>query len=234
MSLVKLLKIHFIYLFSKRNILLLSIFTIIISFVNGFVIFRSKSLTGNPLQIVLITWETVFTFNKLLLVLIGSYLMNNFCLPHNDEYRILFLIDVKRKEIYFIAKILVLLLVLTVLSLLIFLIFILSFLIINLDFKIELTYFKGFLLIYLQLITYGLISSILAILVKSTLSSILSFIIYLIIDLMNYEVSILNTFFPLILFEKYEIFFGKYLLNLLVISIFYFVIYTLINRGKNS
>ena len=163
----------------------------------------------------------------------SSYVMSNFCLPSNDEYRVLFLIDLKNKEKYYMSKICVLILVITLLTTLIFLLFIMSFLLINEDFKIKTTFLKGFILIYLQLLVYGLLSSIFAIILRSALSSILSFIIYLIIDYFNYEVFILNTFFPLILFEKYEIFFGNYALNMLVISAFYFVAYTLITRGKN-
>ena len=233
MSFCRLMKIHFLYLFSKKNIIILSSFAFIIVISNILIIRNSMNMAGDVNTIVSITWETAFSFDKLLLILMSSYVMSNFCLPSNDEYRVLFLIDLKNKEKYYLSKIYVLILVITLLTTLIFLLFIMSFLLINEDFKIKTTFLKGFILIYLQLLVYGLLSSIFAIILRSALSSILSFIIYLIIDYFNYEVFILNTFFPLILFEKYEIFFGNYSLNMLVISAFYFVVYTLITRGKN-
>lgn len=233
MIFLKLLKIHFIYLFSKRNILILCLFTFVISLVNIIIITKSQTIAESSIVIIQNTWETVFTFNKLLLILLSTFLMNNFCLPMNDEYRVLFMVDLERKEIYFLTKILVLILVITSVCFVVFLIFILFFLILNIDFKLDFSIIKGLLLIYFQLLVYGLLSSNFAIIINSTLSSILSFIIYLIMDLFNQENSILNTFFPLIVFDKYEIFFENYLLNLLVISIFYIIIYILILRGKN-
>lgn len=233
MKIADLMKIHFIYLFSKKNLLILTLFILIIFISNTFIIYNAKMIAGSTIEIIDATWEMVFTFNKLLLILLASYMMNNFCLPLNDEYRVLFLIDLDRKEKYFISKILVLIFVITILTLIIFVLFIISFLILNLDFKIEVSYLKGYILIYFQMLVYGLLSSNFAILTRSTLSSILSFIIYLIVDFFHREISILNTFFPLILYENYEIFFGKYIINLLVISTFYFIIYTLITRGKN-
>ena len=179
---MSLLKLHFRYLFGKRNILLLSVVLLL----TGIGFFLSARPFSSPTEHLVNNkayfhnyFSNCLLLTKILQLLLVSFVMGMSFTPQSDSYNILYL-SYKRMRLPFILSKLILLTIVGVSIgfLFSFLYFAIGFLSAS-WFVFKISHLEAFVLLSLISIYYGLMSCVLVFLLKSPLVSVISYIMYL-------------------------------------------------------
>ena len=228
----KLLKIHTYYLFSTRNVTVIFLAFILIQVINIVFWIENTTLLVSEIERINLAWESIYTFEKLIIGLFSIFIIGNFCLPDNENYSVLFIINDYKRPIFYLFKIItisIFLLAFTLLALLFYLLIALSM---NKSFVISQIYIDGFIGIVINSLIYGYITIILVHLVPTFFTIIISFILFLTSDYFVENI-LISTFFPSV---NSQIIFSNnpiLLIKLILILIFYLIISIIISRGKN-
>lgn len=229
---IKLIKIHTYYLFSTRNVTVMLLAFILIQVINIVSWIENSTLLLCENEKISLAWETIYSFDKLIIGLFSIFIIGNFCLPDNENYSVLFIINDYKRPIFYLFKIItisIFLLAFTLLALLFYLLIALS---INKTFIIKQIYIDGFIGIAINSLIYSYITIILVNLIPTFFTIIISFILFLTSDYLIENI-LFSTFFPSV--NSQIIFFSNpiFLIKLILILIFYLIISVIISRGKN-
>ena len=206
MNVLKLIKLHYNYLFSKKNLIIIIISFTLLQLINIYCWLSNVNLAASPEQIIDITWETIFTFEKILLVNSSIFLMGSFFIQENDDYYVLFVSQNTSKYRFVISKVATLTIFILFYNLISFVIFILFGYIFNRYFVFKAIYLISFIVILLLSLIYGFLSIIIVKLFSSSLSVIITLFISLMSDLFI-DINILNLIIP-----SYTLGFSKFAL----------------------
>lgn len=229
---IKLIKIHTYYLFSTRNVTVMLLAFILIQVINIVSWIENSTLLLSENEKISLAWETIYSFDKLIIGLFSIFIIGNFCLPDNENYSVLFIINDYKRPIFYLFKIItisIFLLAFTLLALLFYLLIALS---INKTFIIKQIYIDGFIGIAINSLIYSYITIVLVNLIPTFFTIIISFILFLTSDYLIENI-LFSTFFPSV--NSQIIFFSNpiFLIKLVLILIFYLIISVIISRGKN-
>ena len=233
MSIYKLFKIHYSYLFSRINIIIIVICFILIQIINIVTWNQNLNSDYNDLQIIENVISTTFTFYELILVFFSILMVGNFCLLEKDGYKILYVYNDVSYTKFYLTKLLSIDLFLLIFLVLACILFGLISMIFLESFIFSFNYIIIFVYLYLLGIIYGHFTVITMKFLNSSLTIFISFIMFLLTDFFP-DNKLISTFFPtfdIILLPTYNL---KYLLNLLLITFLYFFISLIFVRGKNS
>lgn len=184
------------YFLSKKNVLSLLICMLIILFINLFVVFSNQNLSLNYLEIQKFNWESLYSFTKLVVIILSCFLTNNFLLSINDNYKMLFIINIKNHYIYYISKIITVFIVLFCFVFLSFTIYITVSFFSNIKFVITIQCVKGYFIIFLIASVYGMMSMILTKIMDNAFCVMIPIFIYICLEFFEIENTLINTFFP--------------------------------------
>lgn len=199
---MNLLKLHFRYLFGKRNIILMAAVFMIagVSFLLATRPFNShtdhlingKSYFQNY-------FSNCLLLTRIMQVLLLSFVMGMSFTPPCDSYHILYLSYRRMRLPYYLSKLFLLLLVAIFICMLFcFLYFSIGFLSAP-WFIFRINQLEAFINLSLLSLYYGLCSSLLVFLIKSPLSSVIAYIIYMTSEfLQSLMVSDVNTYIQLV------------------------------------
>ena len=201
MSLWQLMKLHYVYLFSKKNIIAIIICLVIALGFNLYSWLENDSLALPSIQVIELSWQTIFTFDKLIIHTIAIFIMGNFCLLENDQYYCLFIFRKVTKNRFFIVKMLVLTLMVIATILILFLLFVMSGYLLNHHFILKIMYVKGFLYCLLSALTFGFFTIILVKIFPTVMSIIIGLIAFLASDLFEENV-LMSTIFPVVTIDS--------------------------------
>lgn len=225
---IRFLKINFVYFFSKKNVCTLLICILIMILVDLYVIVSNQKLFLNVIEIQKYTLESLYSFNKIIIVILSCFLFNNFILSINDNYKVLFIINCRNIWVYYLSKIITVLIVLFVFVFFSFTIYIVISVISNINFIITLQCVKGYFFVFLLSIVYGMISLICTKLLDNTFSIMIPILIYICSEFFEFYDSIVNTFFPNFTLIMLENDFFLLSSHCLILSIFYLIAFFII------
>ena len=222
---MKIFKINLIYFFSKRNVITLGVCLLINLFVTLFVVLSNQKLSFSITMQQLTTWETMFSFNKMLIVLLGCFLMNTFTISIFDNYKVLFIINLKNHRIYYISKILTVIFVIFCFVFLSFLFYLTINLFSSKNFILKIEYIKGFLMIFVIALSYSFISLLVTKLIDNTICVIIPSMLYMFSEFFEVDSMIFNTFFLSITINNLQNEFVYTIFHSLILLIFYLIIF---------
>ena len=229
----KLFLIHSYYLFSKRNVVVFVASFLLIQLFCVVILFENRELSINEIDRIDIIWQSIFTFEKIIIGLLSIFLIGNFCLPESNDYSIIFIISEYKKTEFYIMKILTISFFLLAYTLLSLLFFFILFLLVDSYFMVEQKYIYSFILIYIVSTIYGFLTIIFINILPTFFTIFLSFILFLSSDLFV-ENKWLSTFFPSLIGKSNELESINLIIKLIIVLLFYFIILIIISRGKNS
>ncbi len=233
MSIKKLFKLHYYCLFNKVNTWIITISILLILFLDIYCWISTGSTNASHEMIIALSWESIFTFNKIIIVIFTIFLIGNFCLPENDNYKVIFVVgDVDIKKFYFV-KYLMLNIILMIYVFITFLGFLIISMLFNKSFLIEKSYVIAYFSIYLMSLIYGYFVAILIKIVPSIFNIIVVFIIYILVDYID-NTYLLNTFFPTISLKLINHGNNQYLISLLITFILYLTLTIIFYLKRNK
>ena len=225
---LKCIKINFVYFISKKNLLSLIACYLIVLFVTVFIVNDNLSLSLSFEEKQMYTWDMLFSFYKLIIITLSCFLMNNFIISSNDNYKVLFIINLKNKNLYYIAKILTIIISLISFVFLSFIFYLIVNVICNKNYILKIEYIKGFVLIALLSFVYGVISMIISKIFDNTICVLIPIILYISSEFFEFNGNIINTFFPNFFLDVIDYSFGLYTIHYLVLTTFYIILFFVI------
>ena len=168
----------------------------IILFINLFVVLSNQNLSLNYYELQKFNWESLFSFTKIIVVILSCFLINSFVLSINDNYKVLFIINIKNHSIYYLSKIITVFIVLFCFVFLSFTIYITVNIICNNKFTITIQCVKGYFLIFLLASVYGMISMIFTKIMDNSICIMIPIFVYICREFFEIENTLVNTFFP--------------------------------------
>ncbi|MBR2891506.1 MAG: hypothetical protein IKC22_03900 [Bacilli bacterium] len=229
----KLFKIHYYYFFSKINIIIVSICFILIQLLH--IVLWQQNLGNSVADEMIIDFviSSIFTIEKMILVFFSILMIGNFCLPEKDDYKVLYVYNEENVSKFYLTKFVTIDLFLLGFHFIVFIFFELLGMLYIKTFVVEIQHIKFFLYLYLIGVTYGHLTTIILKILPSNLTVFIVFILFLVSDVFNYN-WIFNTFFPSLDLTLLKVENTHYDINLFIISLFYFVISIICQRGNNS
>ena len=231
MKIGQLMKLHYVYLFSKKNMIAILICLIIGLAISLYSWLDNVSLALPSEQIIELSWQTIFTFDKLILHTIAVFIMGNFCLPENDQYYCLFIFQKVSRNKFFIVKMFVLMMVIVVFATILFISFVISGYLLNHYFVMQFFYVKAFVYCLLSSLVFGFFTIFLVKLFPTVMSIIISMIIFLASDMFA-DTIIIGTIFPTITTEYLKNTSPISLILLIILLLFYLFIAIVVNYSK--
>ena len=222
---IKYLKINFIYFFSKKNIICLSLCLIFTVGMNIFITMSNLNLNISSFEQQNYTWETIYSFSKIINIILSCFLMNNFIISINDNYKVLFIINLKKRNIYYISKIITLLITIFSFVFLSFFIYVLVNLLCNKNYSLKIEYIKGFLSILFISFVFGIISLIITKILDNSICVVIPIVIYICSEFFEIRGKIINTFFPNYSLDVIEKAFMFSATHYFVLSAFYIILF---------
>ena len=229
---INLFKIHSYYLLSKKNIIVLMLSILFIQIINIVLWSNNDIVNINETEKITIVWQSIFTFEKIVIGLFSVFMVGNFCLPENENYKVLFIINDYNKTEFYLFKIITISFFLLAFTLLNLLFYLLIGLLINNQFIIKIEYVYVFLIIYLLSLVYGYLTIIFINIIPTFITIFFSFVIYLSSEFLIKN-DLVSTFFPTFFNEIRFINNPEYLVKLLILIFFYLIFSIIIYRGKN-
>lgn len=227
---IRFLKINFVYFLSRKNICSLFICIMIMLLIDLYVIISNQTLSLNAIEIQNYSWETLYSFNKIITVILGCFLFNNFILSINDNYKVLFIINSDNVKFYYLSKVITVLIVLFIFVFFSFAIYTIINISCNTRFVMTIQCVKGYLFVFLLSVVYGLISLICTKILDNTYSIMIPIVIYICCEFFEFNDSIVNTFFPNFTLTMLENDFFLSLIHCIIVSFFYLVTFCLIQN----
>lgn len=221
----KLFKLHLVYFLSKRNIISIVGCLLITILTTSSVVMSNMTLNLNLVDQQSYSWESIYSFNKIISVILACFLMNNFIISANDNYKVLFVINMKNHSIYYLSKIFTVLLSIVSFVFLSFITYLLINLLLNKNFILTLEYIKGYVVILLISIVFSLISLVISKIMDNTICVIIPILIYICCEFFEIKGIILNTFFPNYVVDVIKNEFFICVSHCLMLSIFYIILF---------
>lgn len=231
MTIWQLLKLHYVYLFSKKNIIAILICIVIAVGINLYSWLDNASLALPSEQIIEFSWQSIFTFDKMIMHIVTIFIMGNFCLPENDQYYCLFIFKKISRDKFFIMKMVVLMVIIVFLTIILFGAFIISGYTLNHYFVMNISYFKAYLYCLIASLSYGFFTIILVKLFPTVMSIIIAIIIFLASDLFDGNGTAISLF-PVITIDFLQKSSLISLVLMIIMMVFYFFIAIIANYAK--
>lgn len=221
----KFIKVHFVYFLSKKNIISILLCLLITVITMTSVILSNMKLALNFTEQLDYSWETIYSFNKIITVILTCFLMNNFIVSVNDNYKVLFLINTKKHMTYYLSKVFTVLISIISFVFLSFLLYLIINLICNKYFVLTLEYVRGYLMILFISIVFGLISLVISRIMDNTICVIIPILVYICCEFFEISGKIINTFFPNYVVDVVNNEFLLCFSHCIILSIFYVILF---------
>lgn len=198
------IKLHFYYLFSKVNILIMSIILILISiiYIVNINIFDNYILEFINKKEILINYQNIYIMiTKLLNILFSCYLFGYAFYYTNDNYCVLFDHFRNNRLPFLLSKILVLTIISILYNIIIYLLYLLIGIIGNRYFNFEYISLNIFLQSIFICLIYGYISSSLVLMLKSYFVILIPYVLFVISEIITNDIfaSYYRILFPTLL-----------------------------------
>ena len=102
---IKLFKIHLVYFFSKKNIILLIVCLLLALIISVVVVVDNNNMSMSIKDSNQYSWNELYSFFKIIVISLSCFLMNSFSISINDNYKVLFIINLKKPRLYYLSKI---------------------------------------------------------------------------------------------------------------------------------
>ena len=224
---IKLFKIHLVYFFSKKNIILLVVCLLLALIISVVVVVDNNNMSMSIKDSNQYSWNELYSFFKIIVISLSCFLMNSFSISNNDNYKVLFIINLKKPRLYYLSKVLTVYLVQLCIVLMLLIIFLSISIICNNSFIMEIDYIKGFWLLYSLSVVYGSITLLISKIFDNTMCIIVPFLLYFISELFELNSVFVSTFFPNFLMLDVQNAFLISSLHSIFLVVFYTVFYFL-------
>ena len=228
MKIWQLMKLHYVYLFSRKNIIAIIVCFLIALGISLYSWLDNATLALPSEQVIELSWQSIFTFDKLIIHIVAIFIMGNFCLPENDQYYCLFIFRNTSRNKFFLIKMLVLTMIIVLFVGLLILTFMISGYTLNHYFVMSWSYLKAFIYCLVASLSFGYLTVCLVKLFPTVMSIIISVIAFLASDVMEGEVTIL----PIVTSEFLKNSTVISFILMIIVMVFYFFIAIMVNFAK--